>query len=430
LGVCPNNGANMLGSIPGVEEHNYEWPFTDPYIHTWGWSAESNELKADDQFFDFMSYCGNGVADSVAESEEWTSALHYERLLTKIEAPPHSLKTSSSNGQGLKIGLLPEERAVFLSSAPQSYYVVTVVLNDDDSVEDLRAEKVTGDVTFPRAPTSGDPTDFCVSTEITGSPLDTQCYDISFFDEDHEPLDQVSFLSFLEFNAAATSIAVRKNGALLDLIQQSPTTPVVSNITVTPTSTDSMYTVCWTVTDGDGSGITASVFYSPDSGTSWLPAAVDQVGSCATAMLAGLPASASGLIRVVANDGFNTSSADAATTVVVEDIGPTVYLAHAEEVRNIRFGEPFQLAATAFDAEDGELPTASIVWKDALGATLGTGSVVVTVTSGVQTYTVSATDLDANVTTRSVRLALEPGPPLFSDGFESGNTSAWSSAVD
>ena len=99
-------------------------------------------------------------------------------------------------------------------------------------------------------------------------------------------------------------------------------------------------------------------------------------------------------------------------------------------MRDIRFGEPFQLAATAFDAEDGELPKASIVWKDALGATLGTGSVIVTVTNGVQTYTVSATDLDANVTTRSVRLVLEPGPPLFADGFETGNTSAWSSVVN
>ena len=59
-----------------------------------------------------------------------------------------------------------------------------------------------------------------------------------------------------------------------------------------------------------------------------------------------------------------------------------------------------------------------------------TGSVAVTVTKGVQTYTVSATDLDANVTTRSVRLALEPGPPLFADGFESGNTSMWSSVVN
>ncbi len=230
-------------------------------------------------------------------------------------------KASTSESQGQKIGLLPDNRSVFLSSAPQSYFAVTVVLNDDDSVEDLRAEKVTGDVTFPRAPTSGDPADFCVSTEISGSPLDTQCYDISFIDEDYEPLDQVSFLSFLEFNVSATSIAVRKNGALLNSIERSATNPVVSRITVTPTATESMYTVCWTVTDGDGDGITASVYYSPDGGTAWLPVAVDQGGSCAT-------------------------------------------------------------------------------------------------------------DLDANVTIRSVRLALEPGPPFFSDGFESGNTSAWSSVVN
>jgi len=428
-GVCPNNGATMLRSIPGVEEYNYEWPFTDPYIHTWGWGAEPKELKAEDVVYDFMSYCGDGVADTVPATEEWISAIHYERLLSKIEAPPHSLKASPSDAS-LRIGLLPEDRAILRIKALQSVFAVEIVLNSDDTVDLIRAEKVTGDVTFPRAPTSGGPTDYCVSTEDSGAPLDTQCYDVAFVNDDFEPLDQVSFLSFLQFNASATSIAVRKNGALLDSIQRSATIPTISSISVTPTVTESMYTVCWTVTDGDGEGITASVFYSPDSGTSWLPVAVDQGGSCATATLAGLPASDSGLIRVVVNDGFNTSSADAVTTVTVEDIGPTVYLAHGEEVRNLRFGEPFQLAATAFDAEDGELPKASIVWKDALGTTIGTGGVIVTVTKGVQTYTVSATDLDGNVTTRSVRLALEPGPPLFADGFESGNTSEWSGTVN
>jgi len=426
-GDCPSvPGLTMLRDLPSGGEHTYEWPFTDAFIHTWGWGPEPEQLKVTDQHYDFMSYCGDLDVDSVADTGEWVSGFHYERLLGKVAAPPHTMPAKSSL-TGERVGKLPEQRAAFQTLSLQTYLVVKAVVNADDSVELIRAESMTSEVSFPRAPTSGGPTDYCISIENGGAPLDTQCYAVTFLNDDLEPLDQVSILSFLDANPATTHVTVRKGGVLLGSIVRSPAAPVISDVSVTPIEAGYSFTVCWTATDGDGDPLTFSVYFSPH-GAEWLPVAIDQHGSCASVELGGLPATTSGVIRVIATDGVNTASQDAGATIVVDDLGPFVYLAHSDDVGDLQPGA-FRLAATAFDAEDGDLPATSIVWKNAGGTTIGTGEAMVQVSDPVQHYTVSATDLDSHVTTRSVTLRLAIEKDIFSDGFESGTTAAWSATA-
>lgn len=68
-----------------------------------------------------------------------------------------------------------------------------------------------------------------------------------------------------------------------------------------------LQTITWQASDPDGDSLSYDVLYSPNGGQSWLPLAVRLNEPHYTFAAEQLTASQNGLIKVIANDGFNTS---------------------------------------------------------------------------------------------------------------------------
>lgn len=74
-------------------------------------------------------------------------------------------------------------------------------------------------------------------------------------------------------------------------------------------------TITWTASDADSDPLTYTVTYSPD-GKTWYPMAVDTTDTQFTFNTSDLTPGASETFRVMASDGFNTTSATAGPLIV------------------------------------------------------------------------------------------------------------------
>ena len=421
FGACPNEDESMQRDLPGDELYAYAWPHTDAYIDTWGWGQDpADSVKSPFLHFDFMSYCGQGPEGvlTVWETDEWVSRVHYDRMIANLAAPP-PIGRSKTGHPMQPIGLLPAEHRLHVNVVSETYSMVRIDLNADDTVDLIRAETITNNIVYPRGADTGT---YCVALERMGTPLDRQCFEIDFVDEDRRPVADQMLLVHFPFDATATDITLKKDDVLLAMLPRSASAPEVSIVSVTPQGSN-VFEACWDSFDLDGDPLSFTVYYGPDDGSQWLPVALSQLGPCATLELDGLPSSGFGRIRVTATDGFDTAEATSAGTIFVADAGPRIHLGHAELVTSIGAGGQFVLSATAVDAEDGPLASSAMVWREQGGAIVGHGSTLVTLTSAVQTYTVTATDSVSNTATRTVTLSAGGIPPIFADGFEGVATS-------
>jgi carboxypeptidase T len=100
---------------------------------------------------------------------------------------------------------------------------------------------------------------------------------------------------------------------------------------------------------------------------------------------------------------------------------PTVTITSPADGTSVRSGTPVALAATANDAEDGDL-TGSIVWTSNIAGQIATGgSASVVLPVGAHTITASVTD-SANGSASDVTTVVVTPPPLFEESFEDGAT--------
>jgi len=93
----------------------------------------------------------------------------------------------------------------------------------------------------------------------------------------------------------------------------------------------------------------------------------------------------------------------------------------------VRFvsGTSIDFAGSASDTEDGDL-TSSLAWTSSIDGPIGTGGSFSTsaLSLGLHTITAQTTDSGSAVGSDSIIVHVEE--ELFADGFESGDTSAWS----
>ncbi|MEP6988683.1 MAG: PKD domain-containing protein, partial [Chloroflexota bacterium] len=85
----------------------------------------------------------------------------------------------------------------------------------------------------------------------------------------------------------------------------------------------------------------------------------------------------------------------------------------------VQTGTPLQLLASAFDREDGEIPSSSFTWTSNLDGTLGTGNDLgVNLSAGTHTVTVTAQDSDSNLSSKTITVI---ATGLLNDDFEHGS---------
>jgi hypothetical protein len=98
---------------------------------------------------------------------------------------------------------------------------------------------------------------------------------------------------------------------------------------------------------------------------------------------------------------------------------PSVTIASPAEGTSVRAGTPVSLAATATDAEDGNL-AAGIVWTSNISGQIATGgSASVSLPVGSHTITASVTDSGSAGASDSVTVVVTPAP-VFEANFENG----------
>lgn len=89
---------------------------------------------------------------------------------------------------------------------------------------------------------------------------------------------------------------------------------------------------------------------------------------------------------------------------------PSAAISHPGDGETRKINVPIPFIGAASDAEDGDIPGASLVWDSSLDGLLGTGNSFDAPLGAVGTHTITltATDSDGNVGTDSLTLIMEP----------------------
>jgi hypothetical protein len=375
------------------------WPYDDATIqefgldgYDFGWLVSSpNAVKDPSDTYDYMSYCGRIISNTV-----WTSPWIYGRIYSETL----KLQTTAKAPQSL--------------SASQSYFIASGLVYTDDTAVLDPIWVVTSTVT-PDNPAEG--TEYCLEAQdISATPPVTRCFDLSFSDYDTGAETNVDgFNLMLPYPSGVASIALKKGSQELVTRTVSANAPAVTVLSPnggeTWSATDT-YTITWTASDADGDSLTYRVLYSPD-GSEWVP-----VGSAITetqlAVNAAELAGGTGAeVRVLASDGINTSSDESDAPFTVESKAPQPFILSPEGDGAITFGAPLHLYGYAYDLEDGTLDGSALNWTSSRDGDLGTGSqLLVTLSSGQHVIGLAATDSSSSTVTSTVQITVNVPPAL------------------
>lgn len=208
--------------------------------------------------------------------------------------------------------------------------------------------------------------------------------------------------------ATADSIKLYKDGILQDTIQRTANSPL---ITITAPTTGQVITDTFSVSaalsDADGDSLRSYVQYSPD-GTNWVSLRSVFTGTLPVVDSALLAGTQTGIIRVVATDGFNTATAEVTGLNVSPDKAPTAVII-SPNIANRAYleGTNVVLVGSAYDLEDGKIMAdASLSWSSSIDGFLGNGLTIETpdLSTGSHTITFQVTDSDNNTTSATVVL--------------------------
>ena len=163
----------------------------------------------------------------------------------------------------------------------------------------------------------------------------------------------------------------------------------------------------WTASDSDGDDLTFGIFYSNDGGGTWTPVATDLTETSYQLDTTSLPGGEEVQIRVLASDGFHTTTTDSPPFSIPTKT-PDVLIAAPNEGAPVPPERAVYLAGSAHDPEDGPLSDAALSWWSDRDGLLGRGATVIvpglTLTPGWHTITLRAADNDSQIGSASVNL--------------------------
>ncbi len=446
IGICGSkyNLAGVLHpyveEIPGLTNTGAEdrprWEFTWPTIgplsqgpdaEIWGFSPRAylNGYDAltiiDPRLVPaMMSYCNSPAAGQ----ESWVSSFSYQRLRDGLLAP--------------RPGPLPK------GAAAGEFLVVSGTIDEGTSAVTFdQPLRVTGDNP------GNEPGSVHVAL-LDGLDLEIAAADVLLLGdgdlpgEGYGPGEVVpSFVAVLPvpMGSDPASITVSIDAVELGRTTGSANPPSVDQVEVdTVTAPAGTFEATWVADDLDGDPLTTTVLLSTDLGNTWKVLGLEVPGSSYAAPTTTLPASGSALIRVLVSDGFHQAEADSDPFVL--DAGyPLAAIERPHPgIAAVPPGGVLQLRGDAWDPEDGLLEGFELLWTTDDGGTaprfVGFGGEVDVpasqLTTGCQLITLTATDSDGRVGTDSVEVDIGATGCLglfFADGFESGDSTAWTSAV-
>ena len=324
-------------------------------------------------FGDFMGYC----------TTNWISPYHWKKLYDEL-AP------STTKGQARTTA----------GAEPQSYALVSGLVSDDDTGRLDPLMVLESHAEPPAPPTGGE---YCLTFYDPGdSLLATYCFDPSFTNPEWEgPASSAHFVYLLPYPEGATRLGLFHDEMLLDERAASPHAPEL--FLESPSGGETWYdihTMAWTASDADGDDLTFAVFYSHDGGGAWTPVAMDLTETSYRLDTTSLPGGEEVLIRVLASDGFHTTTVDS-SSLSVPTKSPDVYITTPSDGDLLPPEQAAYLDGSAYDPEDGPLSDAALSWWSDRDGLLGRGATVIvpglTLSPGWHTITLRAADSDSQI---------------------------------
>lgn len=277
------------------------WPYAQtPHIQEVGIDLYSDPPVIHSPYiYDMMAYC----------TQPWISPHTYQKIFNSPFLQPDA-------GDWLSF---PESQAQ-VDSGENGTLLVSGVVYPDGTVSKPEVIKLDGDA-FGSAdgfstgikltPPPGD--DYCLDVQGEDDALLAQhCFDVGFTDlETGQATNEPSpfFFTLTDVNPGDVSqVSVTKNKVSIIIVTPSNNAPEVG--VTFPNGGEILngqQTITWDAFDADGDSLLFDVLYSPNGGASWLPLAVRLAGRQYTFYTSQVIPSQNALIRVIANDGFNTT---------------------------------------------------------------------------------------------------------------------------
>jgi hypothetical protein len=239
------------------------------------------------------------------------------------------------------------------------------------------------------------------------------------------PADDGGGLGFdqvVQFVAGTRTVQIVKQGGGQVLVSRavSANPPSLSDVALqgAPNPVSGVVNLGWTASDPDGDPLTFDIFYSRDNGATFQPGKMTATGAIAPIDTAALGGSGTAVLRMVASDGVNTAEASSAPFVMANK-PPQPYILTPGDNTHIHYGQLVNFSGMAFDAQDSTVDAGGLVWKNAQGATLGTGPLLSLddLPVGSNTITLVATNSVGQSASASVTVIVDddlnlPGPTL------------------
>ena len=182
-------------------------------------------------------------------------------------------------------------------------------------------------------------------------------------------------------------------------------------------SFDQTMTLSWRASDANpGDKLLYTVQYSPNNGQSWRAVLTNlpNLGSTDTisvplANISGLPSSAgSGLIRVLASDGYNTAIA-VSKPFSIPSRKPEPMIISPWAGQSVPVAQPILVQGTALDADDGSLSGTALRWAvDSNDVGTGQQIVIGELTPGPHVLSLTATDTAGSAQIVTTTFTVEP----------------------
>ena len=333
-------------------------------------------------------------------SSEWISPYFWNKLLGK----PYSAEWAKMS----RVARAPLEshRSAQVSVQQQSVLVGGRVRVDGTGELDPLFQTLS-DGPFPSTAAGAE---YCVELRAgDGSTLASHCFDLSFVDrESGEPAALAGFSFVLPLPANTASLALKRGISVLAERSQSPNAPQVEAVSPEEgTEADGPTTIAWIGSDDDGDELTYAVLFSPNDGTSWYPMSFAVDGTSIVVDSAFWSGTEDGRIRVMASDGFTTSTADSGLfSVSTKD--PNAYIHTPADGSFVDPAEAIILDGYADDLEDGWLSGDSLEWESDRDGYLGSGPSIILpgllLSLGEHEITLRATDSEGDEGADSIRL--------------------------
>jgi hypothetical protein len=170
--------------------------------------------------------------------------------------------------------------------------------------------------------------------------------------------------------------------------------------------------VSWSGSDPDGDTLSYSLLYSNDGGVGWETVATNLTGSSVQLNTSQLPGG-SGLLRVVASDGFLTGQ-DTSAALSMPLHAPSAEILTPSEGQVFYPTQQVSLQGSAYDLEDGSLGDSAFAWASSLDGFLGNGASLNTAELSTGTHVITMTVTDSDLmsveVTRTLSIAEESAP--------------------